>query len=695
MKEKMKLIKGRFLRPVTRTGFLAAVLITGLLSAPYASAKDEKTLESEFELEAMTVTAQKQEENVQEVPVSMTVLSGNHIEDKNIDGLWDLMDHVPGLMNFDTGMSDMFSQPSMRGITAPSNTFNSSVGLYIDGVPILASPGFTAGLLDIERVEVLRGPQGTLYGKNSEAGVINIITRRPDNDMYGKVQISAGEDNKRLMTGSVSGPIAKDKLFFSLVGQYDEKDGFLENKNLGGHDDDRKRYYGRTQLRWTPSEKLDISLIASRLAADEGLSAQTPNAAMMARNGLSPLPEKTTYSDLRPYNDTYNDIQSLKITYDISDSMSLTSITARKVTDWESAGDFDFTDSHIYHIYTDSQYSNLSQEIRFNWKSDRIKSIVGLYADEHMNDHLQGTIMTDDSKVPTTKRELGGDSYAVFGQIDYSLTQAIHVVTGLRYEMQNMDYDDDILNIDDEESWSKVTPKLSLQYRFSPHHNVYATVAEGYRTGGFNNTAVDLDYRTFEPETLWNYEIGIKASFLDNRIIVNASVYYMDISDMQVEEYVTPVTTYITNAAKATSKGGEIEISARLVKGLDLTAGFAYIDTTFDTFKDANGDYSGNKNPFAPEYTFNLGAIYRHSSGVYISSDLLGYGDTYIDKENNNKRDAYMTFNAKIGYEREKFDIYLYAENLFDKEYNAMNYYNYYNNYSPPREIGVQLAYRF
>jgi len=692
----MKLIKSKLLRPITCTGFLAAVLITGLFSAPYASAKDEKIRGRELELETITVTAQKQqEENAQDVPISMIVLSSFDVEDKDIDSLWDVMDHVPGLMNFDTGMSDMFSQPSMRGISAPSNTFNSSVGLYIDGVPVFSSPGFTASLLDIERVEVLRGPQGTLYGKNTEAGAINIVTRRPDNHMRGKVQITAGEDHKRLLAGFVSGPIVKDKFFFSLAGQFDEKDGFLENKNIGGHDDDRKRYYGRGQLRWTPSEKLEVSLMASRLAADEEASAQTPNAAMMAMYGLPALPEKTTYSDPPAYRDTYNDIQSLKVTYDISDSMSLTSITARKVTDWEGAGDYDFSEYHIYHIYTDSQYSNLSQEIRFNWKSDRMKSLVGFYADTHMNDHHMGSILSDDSRVPTTKRELGGDSYAVFGQVDYSLTQAIHLITGLRYEKQSMDYDDDLLDIHDEESWNEVTPKISLQYHFSPHHNVYVTVAEGYRTGGFNNTAVDPEYKTFDPETLWSYEAGIKASFLDNRMIVNASVYYMDISDMQVEEWVTPITTYVTNAAKATSKGGEIEAIVRVAKGLDLTAGFAYIDTTFDTFNDAYGDYAGNKNPFAPEYTFNMGAVYRHSSGIFISSDLIGYGDIYLDKKNENKRDAYMIVNAKIGYEMEKFNVYLYADNLFSEEYNAMNYYDYYNNYSLPREIGVQLIYRF
>lgn len=191
-----------FFRSGTAKTAVAIAIITGLFLPPLAKSEEAKT-RGEYQSAQITVTAQKQEENLKDVPVSMTVMNGFDLEDRNIDGIWDLADHVPGLMNFDTGMSDIFSQPSMRGITAPTSTFNTSVGLYIDGVPVLAGPGYTAGLLDIERVEVLRGPQGTLYGKNTEAGAINIISRQPDNDFRGKVGLEYGEDNKKLV--SVSG----------------------------------------------------------------------------------------------------------------------------------------------------------------------------------------------------------------------------------------------------------------------------------------------------------------------------------------------------------------------------------------------------------------------------------------------------------------------------------------------------------
>jgi len=647
------------------------------------------------DLNTLTVTAQKQEENIQEVPISLTVLDRLSLEDKNIDDVWDIMDNIPGLMNFDTGMSDIFAQPSMRGITAPSTTFNSSVGLYIDGAPVFASPGFAANLIDIERVEVLRGPQGTLYGKNSEAGAINIITHKPNNELRGKIGTRIGEDNKKMFTGSVSGPIIEDQLYFGLAGQKDTKDGFLKNETLGGYDDDRDRLYGQGQLRWTPNDDLDVSFIVSRMSADEGVSPQAPNANMMAMYGQPALPDRTTYSDFRPHKDATNDFQTLKVDYQLSESMSISSITARKVTDWKAKGDYDFTPMPIYHLYVDNEYSTLSQEVRLNWKSEKIKGLVGLYADKHSNDIDTGNVMPDFSHLATTKRELSGDSYSMFGQVGYALSDDLHLTTGLRYETQNMDYDDELLNINTDKSWSKVTPKISLQYRFSPNVNTYATVAQGYRTGGFNFTATDLEYQSFDPEELWNYEVGVKTNLLDNRVQLNASLYYMDIQDMQVEESVTPITTYVNNATEATSKGIELEITAKATENLILSAGLSYNQTEFDSFSDSSGDYTGNKNPFAPEYTINLGASYRHHNGFFASANVIGYGSIYLDKANQYERDAYEVVNTKIGYEIEDFDFYLYADNLFDKNYDSLNYYGYYNNYSPPREVGIQLAYRF
>ena len=195
---------------------------------------------------------------------------------------------------------------------------------------------------------------------------------------------------------------------------------------------------------------------------------------------------------------------------------------------------------------------------------------------------------------------------------------------------------------------------------------------------------------------MWSYEIGVKSAFLDNRLIINGSVYYMDIEDMQVSEHVSPMESYITNAAEATGKGVELEIMARPCDGLALMAGFGYADVEFDDFEDALGDYKDNDNPWAPEYTFNIGAQYRHCSGFYARADLIGYGKMYFDKTNDYSRDAYEIVNAKIGYEAKHFDIYLYGKNIFDKEYDSDDYYGgMYTIYSDPGEVGLQLVYRF
>ena len=154
--------------------------------------------------------------------------------------------------------------------------------------------------------------------------------------------------------------------------------------------------------------------------------------------------------------------------------------------------------------------------------------------------------------------------------------------------------------------------------------------------------------------------------------------------------------SWITNAAEATSQGIELEIAAKVTDNLSLMGGLGYTDCAFDTFSDANGNYEGNQNPFAPEYTFNLGAQYRHADGFYARADLIGYGEMFLDKANQYSRDAYQIVNAKIGYEAENFDIYLYGKNIFDEVYDAEGYYGgVYVVYSDPGEYGLQLTYRF
>jgi iron complex outermembrane receptor protein len=395
-------------------------------------------------------------------------------------------------------------------------------------------------------------------------------------------------------------------------------------------------------------------------------------------------------------NKSSNDSQSLKIAYGLSDSLTLTSVTTSRVYKDRSLVDSDFSSSTLMHSDQDSKYSKISQELRLDYAKEQLKWLVGLYYDKDNNDIDYEITSIIPPMAGASSRSTGGEAYAAFANLTYPLTGQLSLVGGLRYEEQDQEFKDNISKSKFDDSWNALTPKIGLEYSFTPAIMTYAGASKGYRSGGFNHFATDPQYYSYDAEELWSYEIGVKSAFLNNRLILNGAVYYMDITDMQVEEAVTPVITYMTNAAEATAKGIELEMTARVADGLTLMTGFGYSDIEFDSFKDALGDYKGNKNPFAPKYTFNIGAQYRHCSGLYARADLIGYGEMYFDKANEYSRDAYEIVNAKIGYETEHFDIYLYAKNLFDEEYDSDGYFGgMYIIYSDPREVGMQLVYRF
>jgi len=347
-------------------------------------------------------------------------------------------------------------------------------------------------------------------------------------------------------------------------------------------------------------------------------------------------------------------------------------------------------------IRDSSKYSKISEEFRLDYAKEQLKWLIGLYYDRDQNDIDYEITSIIPPMAGISSRTVGGDAYAAFANLTCPLTKQLSLVAGLRYEKQDQEFEDNISKIKFDDSWNALTPRIGLEYRLTPAIMTYAGASKGYRSGGFNHFATDPQYASYDEEELWSYEIGLKSAFLDNRLVLNGAVYYMDITDMQVEEAVTPVVCYMTNAAEATAKGIELEMTARVTDGVTLMAGFGHSDIEFDSFKDSLGDYKGNKNPFAPEYTFNIGAQYRHPGGFYARADLVGCGKMYLDKANEYARDAYEIVNAKIGYEAEDFDIYLYGKNLFDKEYDSDGFYGgMYTVYSDPGEIGLQLVYRF
>jgi iron complex outermembrane receptor protein len=633
----------------------------------------------EMILSEMTVTAQKREESVQEVPISMTVFDEIEIEDSKIESIQDVASYTSNfaLMNKST---EVFT-PTIRGVSNSlpfASSTSQPVSVIIDGIPISNSQGFNVALLDIERIEVLKGPQGTLYGKEAEAGVINIITKKPDNETRGKVGVELGEDNKRQYTFSASGPIAEDKLFVGVSAKHYEKDGFINNTLLGGYTNDRENDYGRVNFRYTPNDNIEISLISSKLELDNGnmdyVSPYVPG-------------DKSVSTEEQGYDESSVTTHALKISYDINDYL-LESITTYRNVDSDAFFVYISMPEYIF----DREHERYSQELRLSNSSDVFKWVAGVYADKY---EVEDSSYYVTNSSPTT-REAEGDSIGVFIHTDYAINDKFSFISGVRYDKDNKEYEQSTTELD--LSDDEISPKISLKYQHNKNTMYYTTISKGYRAGGFCTSAPDGYPKQYEKETLWNYEIGAKKSFFDNRLVVNSSIFYMQIDDMQVRIF--PIagsrSSYVSNAAEATSKGFEIGLNAKLTNSLELFGAYGYTDCTFDGYSDEKGDYSGNKNTYAPVYNYNIGVKYRGGQGFFARVVLNGYGKTYFDVANTNSRDAYNLVNAKIGYEAEGYDIYLYGKNIFDKEYNSVNMFN--GNgviYSPPREVGVQLNYRF
>ncbi|BFU78682.1 TonB-dependent receptor [Arcobacter sp. 15-2] len=640
-------------------------------------------------LDTVTVTAQKSEEDVQKVPISLSVFDQHIIEDNSIDTIKDIAKYTPNLFLFNTGFQGL-TTPSIRGVSASLLSYSSPVSMYVDGVPTMSSFGFSDGLIDIERIEVLKGPQGTLYGKNSEAGVINVITRKPNNEVKGKVFTTLGTDGKKEFGLNISGPIIKDTLYAGISYKHDEKDGFIKNTTTKKYINNKETDYSKLNLRYTPTDNLDISFITSKMESDNG-------AVDWALDKQS-LDNVNVSSNLDGYSKPTTKTFALNIDYNIDNNTKVKSITTKRIHKDKVALDNDLSSMSIIHIFRDYTFDTLSQELRLEKKIGSTKVVSGIYTDKEDNDlSLVMKTMMDPTGANSHPQKLHSKTYSFFTNIIHPLSEKFTINGGVRYDKEKKDVNIKESNIDIKNEWNNISPKISLQYNIDASNMTYATVSKGYRSGGFNAHASSIiDKQTYDEESLISYEIGYKSMLLENKVKLNANIYYMDIDDMQVQEMPTPGVVYMVNAASATSKGIELELEALLADTVTLFSSFGYNKTTFKKFIDSGNDYSNNYNPFAPKYNFNLGAQYRNASGYYARLDLNGYGKTYFDSANENAQDAYELVNTKVGYETDDYDMYLYANNLFDKEHHATGYFNgTITAYREGREIGIKLVYKF
>ncbi|WP_241069197.1 TonB-dependent receptor [Achromobacter insuavis] len=633
------------------------------------------------QLPAITVTADKQERALESLPGSLSVFDGDMLESQGVLDLDGLQRITPGLTFQPFGQAGV-NAAVMRGLSANFFSFSTSTLLVVDGVPTLMAQGFDDQLLDIDRVEVLRGPQSALYGRNAEAGVINVYTRPPGDTVRGSVSTTVGSRDLRMLRFDLSGPIVDDTLYASVAGAWRSQHGFIDNTYTGRREDDRELRNGKLALRWTPSARTEATLRYAQINYQDG-------AALWG----SPTAARATVASGTPsWNRSIGRSASLALRHELDSGLRLTSVTAWNDLRDRVQQDTDFQPADLLHIARDHHFRTLSQELRLEGTLGRAQWLAGLYADGDDHD-LRNT-----QKMPRGLTEsvvqLRGQSNAAFTHWTVPLAERWTLEAGARVERDALRFTprgDSARRAD----WTRVTPKLALQYAFAPRQQVYASVADGFRAGGYNVFSPAADYAAYQPETLRSYEIGAKGWLPGNRLRYAGALYLMTVDNMQVQQMPLPGLVYVTNAASERSIGAEFELEYLLGQGWSLQAGLGLNRTRFSRFRDGANDYGGNQNPFAPRVNGHLTARYDAPAGWYAQASVSGTGPVYLDAANRYRRNGYALVNLAAGVTVRQVEISAYVNNLANRRYDAVGYQNgIVTVYSPPRELGLRLTWR-
>jgi len=673
---------------------LLAFSLLGLACAGQATAdqdQDEKT----YTLDTITVTADKTPEDVMDVPASVTVFTDKDIEDHNIIDSFDLYRMTPNIHLVQTGAKATTGMGSFRGI----GTYMSGepvVGFFVDDV---YQTNTQIDLVDVERVEILRGPQGTLYGRNTEAGLIHVITKRPDNKWRASAKADYANYNTISTQASAGGPIVEDTLFFRFSGLTRDTDGYFTNK---ADDDDKvsqtRDLDVRTGVRWTPTDKWDLALNLDVQDITGGYA----DFALM--KDIKDDPHKVDV-DWEGETDLSARGASLRAQYDLGE-MRILSITAARTDDRTLNNDVDFTTNNVMRLLIDTNDDQISQEFRLSSNDEEapLKWVTGvyLYKDEHVDD-----FRTQMMNFATLRQKGTTDTegMALFGQASYLLSCDVEATAGMRYahEKREFEYtwrDGALMGVQDEEGtadkeFDAWLPKFALAYKGFERVMPYVSMARGYKSGGFNLKS-DAD-TPFDAEYSWSYEAGAKTNWLDNRLEVNLAAFLIKSEDMQVLQPSFPDFT-VDNAGEATSKGFEAEVRARPVRQLELTGGLGFTRVQFDEYDKGGVDLSGKTVPNVPDFTGMLGATYRFDNGLFASADYTRTGSLYLDAENTHKLGAYQIVGAKIGYETETWDVYLWGKNLFNATYITRAFESsnkWYARAGDPLTFGISAQVRF
>ena len=741
-----------------------------LACAPAVSAQETGPQDAETQragIEDIVVTANRRTENVQDVPLSITAISSSDIESERIQSTSDLGRLVPTIT--DAGLPAVSGGGlTIRGIRGNDRSAGADPpnGLFVDGVYFGRPEDGDALLFDVERIEVLRGPQGTLFGKNVVGGAINVTTKAPSQKLEAIVTGTYGNYNRIEGQAAVSGPLT-DTIAAGVSVQSQSSDGYAHNV-ITGNDlmgTSRNAIRGRIDFEVTPEFTSSFSANYERvrdggLASYEVAKPALP-AAYYPLNLDQPRDAAQNIDGFRNRN-AFSFIATQNYR---GEAIGFKSITAYRGSSNHTFYDVDGTPLPITSQEQFDRYRQFSQELQLSSPEDAkaLRWVAGLYYFRATTDQLTENIIRppDGTFVNVLNNQLGFGpgphvtpnsqdvltiNYAAFGQATLAVTDQLNLTAGIRYTIEKKkgmsatfgDRDVSLFpglpellppvaggpltgriegNID--RTWKAWTPRVAVDY--SPVEDImfYASASRGFKGGGFTgqNGSLATISRTFNPEFAWNYELGLRSRFLDNRAQVNATLYQMDYSNLQVTTIIG--TSRVTdNAANARIRGLEVETEFIPVDGLTTALSYAYTDAKYRDYIDGSGrDLSGNKFPGVSRHVINLRADYAWDVG---GGELtLSGGLTYRSKRPNNSVNSpevtvapVTTYDASLAYEKGSVELRLWARNLTNERYivtaNDVTAFFYLSptsanattssflvNYSQPRTFGITGTWRY
>lgn len=687
-------------------------------------------------LEVIEVTAQKRVQNLQQLPVAVTVFNAKMLADKGITDVEDLSVYTPNMQISETPGGSTGATIAIRGSVTinPAVTWEPTTGVYIDGVFVSKNVGGLFDVAAIDRVEVLRGPQGTLYGKNTIGGALNIITRKPSGELGGEVRLGAGNYGMTDLYITAESKQINDKFSVNFTANKKDRDGFYDNLSVNSNVKKFKalasssmRFGGLYEY----SDNLEFYYTYDNSDKDNTPSmGQVYIAATMPEDTKSR--QESAALDGVQFDRSESSGHALTMTWQQSDNLTIKSITALREIDYEDGSDYDGFDLLGFHTYRQVKHKQTSQELQFIGDVNDWNYVAGLFYFKEQSEVINPYILS----FATVNNYYGVESTSVaaYANVEHQLNEKITLAGGLRWTSEDksfyIEHPDDfsfayffpLPRTTAGDTWNNISAMASINYSLANNVQTYFKVSQGWKAGGFNGEAptIELAVKPYDAEEVLAYEWGIKSRWLDQRIQANVAVFYNDITNMQMSEFLGAYSD-IQNAGSAKVAGLEFEFVAALTDDLLLNFNYGLLVpeydkfVTYDVFTGAPNVVTDSAEfPYSPDNKWSLGLNYITETefGEFSIGGDYSFVDDHFAFHNQPSADftrieSYSVFNARIslkGIAGSDFNVSIWGKNITDEEYringvpmgDAMgNFIGGINYYGDPTTYGAEVTFTF